>query len=463
MADLQRKNEELAKRIERLEKLVRRHRRQTAPFSKDQPSKTQRRPGRKQGHPGAFVREPDHVDEEAFAALSGCPDCGRPIEQVENLLQFVVDLPEVRAHVLRIITQRGWCRCCRKTVRSTHPRQTSRAGGLAKVSLGPRAMALCADLKHRMGMPYRKIADLLGSYFGLRLTHGAIVQGCLRLSQRAKPTYEAMVHIARQSPVVHTDDTGWRINVESAWLWVFATDFITIYVVARSRGSDVVLDTLGEDFAGRLVSDGLPALDTLDRQHGFLRAQCLGHPLRRAVEMEAEQKAGAVLFPRAVKGLLKDAVALSHRHGELAPSTMAEYARQIERRTDQLLAKDIAHPENRKLRDHLLAHRDQLFPCLYDPRVPATNNLAEQQLRGAVVTRKIGGCNRTDAHAESHAIIASVAQTAHRNGGTLTDFVRDWMHVRPPPTGDPVIAAMLSLATWLMPRGADVLRPSLVH
>lgn len=463
MAELQRKNEELAKRIERLEKLVRRCSRQTARFSKDEPAQTRRRPGRKPGHAGAFVREPDHVDEEAFSGLSDCPDCGTPVEQVEDILQFVVDLPEVRAHVLRIITQRGWCRCCRRTVRSTHPRQTSRAGGMAKVSLGPRAMALCADLKHRMGMPYRKIADLLGSYFGLRLTHGAIVQGCLRLSERARPTYQAMVHIARQSAVVHTDDTGWRINVESAWLWVFATDWLTIYVVARSRGSDVVLDTLGADFAGRLVSDGLPALDTLHKKHDFLRAQCLGHPLRRAVELEAEQKAGAVLFPRAVKGLLKDAIALSHRHGELAPSTMAEYARRIERRTDQLLAKNITHPDNRKLRDHLLAHRDQLFPCLYDPRVPATNNLSEQQLRGAVVTRKIGGCNRTDAHAESHAIIASVAQTAHRNGASFTDFVRDWMRIRPPSTGDPVITAMLSMATLLMPRGADVLPRLLVH
>lgn len=52
---------------------------------------------------------------------------------------------------------------------------------------------------------------------------------------------------------------------------------------------------------------------------------------------------------------------------------------------------------------------------------------------GAVVTRKIGGCNRTDEHARAHAIIASVAQTAHRNGHTLTDFVRDWMRIRPPP------------------------------
>jgi hypothetical protein len=179
--------------------------------------------------------------------------------------------------------------------------------------------------------------------------------------------------------------------------------------------------------------------------------------------MEAEQDKGAVGFPRAVKGLLKDAIALSHRHGELAPSTMSQYTRGIERRADQLLASHLTHEDNRRLRDHLLAHRDQLFPCLYDPKVPATNNLAEQQLRGAVVTRKIGGCNRTDAHAESHAIIASVAQTAHRNGLTLTDFVRDWMRVRPPPAGDPAIAAMLSTATLLWPHGTTAPCSSLMH
>jgi transposase len=217
------------RRIERLEKLLRRRSRQTAPFSHDKPKGTGGRPGRAKGHAGAFAPEPDHVDEDAFVPLENCPDCGTHIDRVEDLLQFVVDLPEVRAFVLRIITQRGWCPCCRKTVRSRHPRQTSRAGGLAKVSLGPRALGLAADLKHRMGMPYRKIVDLFRTYFGIRLTHGAIIQGCLRLSERAKPAYGALVHVVKHSPVVHTDDTGWRIRFESAWLWVFATPFFTIY------------------------------------------------------------------------------------------------------------------------------------------------------------------------------------------------------------------------------------------
>jgi hypothetical protein len=78
-------------------------------------------------------------------------------------------------------------------------------------------------------------------------------------------------------------------------------------------------------------------------------------------------------------------------------------------------------------------HRDQLLVCLEDHAVAPTNNLAEQQLRGAVVVRMLGGCNRSDIHAWANAIHASVAQTAHRQGYTFTDFARIWMKPRAGP------------------------------
>jgi hypothetical protein len=75
----------------------------------------------------------------------------------------------------------------------------------------------------------------------------------------------------------------------------------------------------------------------------------------------------------------------------------------------------------------MLKHRDQLLVCLRDPLVEPTNNLAERELRGALEIRKLGGCNRSSAHAGAHAVLASVAQTAHRQGSTLTHFVRGWL------------------------------------
>jgi len=382
-----------------------------------------RKPGRSRGHAGTWQAVPARADEEIFAPLCRCPACGGEVSGVEDLEQFVVDLPEVRPRVQRVVTQRGWCPRCRRRVRSSHPAQVSRAGGSARVSLGGRALGLAAELKHRLGVPYRDIAELFATYFGLAVSHSALVHGSVRLARRGKPTYQALVQLVRQSAVVQTDDTGWRIDTRSAWLWVFATSQATVYVIDRRRGHEVVTRLLGKDFAGTLVSDGLPALDALDALD-FVRAQCLGHLLRRARELAQTQTRGAVRFPRALKELLQQAIGLAHRHTELSAATMREYARRIERRTDRLLRGRITHPENRRLADHLRKHRLQLFGSLYDPEIPSTNNLSEQQLRGAVVTRKIGGCNRSDQHADAHAILTSIAQTAYRNGRTLAHFVR---------------------------------------
>ena len=87
----------------------------------------------------------------------------------------------------------------------------------------------------------------IATYFGVRVTHSALVDASVRLAHRGQATYAVLVEHVRSSPVVHTDDTGWRIDTDSAWLWVFATAEVTVYVIARSRGSDVVVSTLGED------------------------------------------------------------------------------------------------------------------------------------------------------------------------------------------------------------------------
>ncbi len=435
LEERERKIAEQSKEIDDLKRQLgdaqRAGKRQARPFARRRRVKNRKKSGRPAGHEGASQGTPAQVDEEAVEPLCGCPHCGGEVANIKDHEQFVTDIPPIKPRTTRIVTQSGWCPKCRKRVRTTHPSQVSRAGGAAKSSVGPVAHGMAAEMKDRLGVPYRKITDFMSTYCGLRLTHGALVHAKPRLAARGKPTYDALIDIARQSPIVHSDETGWAVDTRSAWLWVFATKTVTIYAVRFSRSHRVVLEILGADFRGTLVSDGLPALDPLHKEHGFTRAQCLGHPLRRAVELLDVQKRGAARFPHLVKELLSDAIALASRHGELTPSTMAEYARRIERRADDVLAWHPTDEENAKLAKHLRAHRDQLFPSLYDPAIPATNNFAEQEIRGAVITRKIGGCNRSLRHAHAHAQIASVAQTAHRHGLAFSDVVADWMRIRP--------------------------------
>ena len=70
---------------------------------------------------------------------------------------------------------------------------------------------------------------------------------------------------------------------------------------------------------------------------------------------------------------------------------------------------------------------------LHDPEVPPTNNHAEQMLRPAVITRKVGGCNKTLWGALVHSILSSIMVTCKRQGKRFLDLARRlWRSGAPP-------------------------------
>ena len=52
----------------------------------------------------------------------------------------------------------------------------------------------------------------------------------------------------RQAPALHSDETSWWVAGPGWWLWVFTTQLLTFYVVAQSRGRELLSDILGKDF-----------------------------------------------------------------------------------------------------------------------------------------------------------------------------------------------------------------------
>lgn len=72
---------------------------------------------------------------------------------------------------------------------------------------------------------------------------------------------------------------------------------------------------------------------------------------------------------------------------------------------------------------HLCKHRDQLLVCLYEPSVEPTNNLAERELRNPSSFASSAAATAATPTRKPHAVLASVAQTAHRCGVDFTHLV----------------------------------------
>jgi transposase len=445
-ATLRQRVAELEKRIAEQEAALSEGKRQATPFARRKRVDQPKRGGRKKGQGRFSYRRPpapEAVSETKVEPLACCPECGGEVTNRKEHEQFVVDIPAVKPVVVRYVTESGYCAHCRQRVRSRHAEQTSEATGAAGVVIGPRAKALAADMKHRLGVSYGKVCALLEEAFGLRVTRGGWCQADARLAEQARPVYKELMNVLRASSVVHVDETGWRIGTLSAWLWVFTNRDTTLYTIRSSRGHEVVVDILGAEFAGILNTDCFRAYDA-KALADWLKQKCVGHLLRNLSEIQAEKTRGAVRFARDVTVLLRETLQLKAEKPHLPAQTFAEQAAALEERLDRLIdqRRRFTDPDNARFAKRLRKHRNHLLRFLYVDELDATNNRAERQLRPAVITRKTNGCNRAEGGAEAHAILSSVSATCHQRHIPVLEFLTGLQRAgeNPPALGPPLPA-----------------------
>src|SRR3954453_140599 len=291
---------------------------QAAPFSKGAPKPDPKRPGRKAGHPPSHrpVPPPEQVNRTIEVPLPPeCPECRAPLDDAPITVhdQYQIDLPDPKPVITRFRIPVTRCPACYRRVQGRHPEQTSDALGAAAAQYGPRLLGFPADLKHRIGASYRKCSSVLLTLTGLVVASAALVRSGHRLRRLARPSSHRLVEAARHSAVQHVDETGWKIGGRSAWLWVFADAHATLYRIRKSRGHEVVVEMLGEEYPGVLVSDCFLAYDPLN----FKKSKCSAHLLKRCSEVEQAKTRGAARFSRRVGALWRRAMALKRRRGAL--------------------------------------------------------------------------------------------------------------------------------------------------
>jgi len=421
VAELERRLTELTAKLEASGRTAKR---QAAPFSKGDPKPNPKLPGRRAGpkhgthaHRTIPDTEPDQVIDVPLPAH--CPHCQGPTLSDGLTCQHQLDIPRRPIH-RRFDIHVGHCTRCGKRVRGRHELQTSDAVGAAACQIGPDAQAAIVHLNKGCGLSHGKIADVFAQLFGLGLSRGGACRIMLRAARRCRPTYDAILAAIPRVKAITADETGWRIGGSLAWLHAFVGVDLTGYVIDRFRGFDVSERILGRGFAGFLSHDGWRPYD---RFFEASHQTCYNHLLTRCRNMLEVATAGAVRFPRQIRGLLLDGLALRDRYhaGKVGPRGLPIARGRLERRLDGLLAPVRDNPANQRLANHIITHRRQMFtfltlPWIDVPGAEATNWRGEQALRPAVVNRKVWGGNRTADGATAQATLMSVLRTWHQRG-----------------------------------------------
>ena len=413
--EVARLEEALQEALAQLEASQRSKRRQAAPFRREGKKEKPKRPGRKKGHQAAHREKPERVDRviEVVLEEDHCAECGGELIERRVEEQYQIDIPPVRPVVTQFNIEVACCGECGKRVQARHPEQTSDALGAAAVQIGPRAMALAAEMKHALGIPYRKICRVLEEGFGLRVSPGTLSRGGQRLATKSEPTYEQLVHSIREQEVVYGDETGWRIAAENAWLWVFTSDEATVYTIDRRRSHEVAERILGSDFEGVLSCDCFAAYDPLP----YRQQKCLAHLLRRCSDIaSAPHPAETIQLSQQVAWVLRMAMELKARRHSSSSISYQQNCQLMEDTLDKILD-EAGEPEEdaaRRLVKLLRKQRSRLFTFLYVDKCDPTNNAAERAIRPAVIVRKTSAGNKGKPGARTHAIITSLWQTCQQ-------------------------------------------------
>ena len=414
-------------------------------YAKPTTSKRRKRPGAKKGHPGARRGQPTRIDRRVEHRPKRCPDCGGTLQRCNRRrTRIIEDIPEnIEPVVTEHTIHRDYCAKCQKHVELVVPE------AMPGAMLGHNLVGLTSWFHYGLGITIDQVVDILGYHLQTRLTPGGLVDAWRRLAVVLIPWYQQIGRQARDSAVLHADETGWRVSGQTYWLWCFANHQVCYYMIDRNRGSPALQKFFTEAFAGTLIHDfwaPYESVETDDRQY------CLVHLLRELEKVDLHNDSPEwQAFAKKLRRLIRDGIRLRKRP-DFTPQRYESRILLIDRRLTALA--QWRGPDNQpiyrdadalRLAKRLRKHWDHLFTFLDKPEVPFENNFAERMIRPAVILRKNSQSNRSEQGAATQAILMSIYRTPRMRGHDPTKIIAAALKTylqtaQLPPLPDPIAA-----------------------
>jgi transposase len=393
--------------------------------------KNRRKPGGQPGHRGHWrgLAPLSRVDQVIAVFPPKCRHCDSRLSrkmstQGEARRHQVTELPPIEAHITEYQCQGVVCPECGKATQAELPRE-------AQGQFGPQLTALIAYLTVVCRMPRRVVQELLGQVLGIPLSLGSIQNSWEEASEAvAEPCTELEKQLAHEA-VINSDETGYRTSGEKRWMWALVAANFVFYKIALTRGAEVLVQLLGEVFAGVLCSDRCASYLKYHKGEGQF---CWAHFKRNILGIqEIGKTTDAERFCRDALALHARLFRLWHRfrdgpgvrYGPITREQLIAKSIPLEKKffalADRYLDsrdKDVAN-----LALALLQHFQRFFAFLRHEGVEPTNNVAERALRCAVQWRKISFGSRSAQGEVAVARLLTVTRTCRMQNRAPLDYL----------------------------------------
>jgi transposase len=356
--------------------------------------KSKRRRGGQKGHPKhqrtAFA--PEQVDQRISFRLPHCPvDPSHRITPAEgpehpSTLQQV-ELVAKPFQVIEYTAYSIWCQDCGGYHQAPLPQSLVKTG-----LFGPRLTSLAVYLQGKLHASYTGIRDFFQDVVGVSVSRGYVAKLLHKASQAFAEPCGALIELLPQQTHLNIDETGHKDNGQRYWTWCFRAASFVVFKIDPSRGAEVLVRLLGQDFQGILGCDYYAAYRKYARQCSVLVQFCLAH-LIRDVKYRCE-------FPdpqvqRYGQGLLAGLQALFwafHRRDQLGTRAWEKALNQAHDQIWMAAIPSSAGPYHRliyNMAERFYQHGEAYFQFITTPVIDPTNNVVERALRFVVIDRHV--------------------------------------------------------------------------
>jgi len=363
-----------------------------------------------------------------------CPQCGGELTEMAGQFEESEEITVVQRYyqIVKHKRQKYACRCGECVETALGPDKLIE-GGRYSIDF---AVSAAVD-KYLDHLPLARQARRMGRE-GLAIDSQTLWDQLWALSQRLRPTYEALHDLVLSSHVVGADETRWMLLKKGSskwWAWSVSSEHGVFYRIDESRSSEAAVRLL-KDFSGVVVADGYGAYSKLARDRDgpkFTLANCWAHVRRKFHECEPNYpEAGRAL--KIIGWLYKlDARAREESGGDEAKRL--ELVKEVRRRKSKWVVRALKRwmekqaPLPSSGLGKAIKYTWKLWlglkKFLTDPEIPLDNNDVERGMRAVAVGRKNHYGSKSRRGTQVAAIFYSLTESAIRAGVDPTAYLKE--------------------------------------
>lgn len=390
---------------------------------------------------------PEQIDQRKEYAPTHCAGCGgshwRRLPEPARVVQQI----ELAPKPFSITEHTAWaCRCqnCGQIQEAHLPESVLQAG-----LLGPRLRALLLFMKGALHVSYSGLQEFLDQGLGLRVCRGFLAKVMAQGAQALAAPVAQLRQLLPQQRLLNVDETGHKENGQTMWTWCFRAPQFVFFSIRASRGSEVLLDLLGQAFAGALGCDYFSAYRKFMGQMNGTVQFCLAHLIRDVKFLSEHPEVCIQLYAQPLLRALRRLFERIHQQMENPHRDFPEHLERQKERIIQLATNTAAlspidwyvqknFPEVVNMAERFRKHGQAYFTFLTTPGLAPTNNLAEQAIRFVVIDRHVTQGTRSPKGRAFCERIWTVIATCRLTKRSILEFlsqaVTSWVNHRPAPS-----------------------------